>query len=62
MIPLFYTAHYIVIAEKIREEHSKGNPETQLAIETLAFKLAAYFAQDNANFKREVFLQACGIT
>lgn len=61
MIPLFYKSHYEVIAEKIHEEHSKGNPETQLVLDTLAFKFAVYFAEDNANFNKDKFLRACGV-
>lgn len=61
MIPLFFKSHYEVIAEMINQEHSKGNEAQKTAIETLAFKFTAYFAQDNANFKRDKFLEACGI-
>ena len=52
---------YEEVAELLAQEHRKGNTETKLAVETLAFKFAVLFKRDNPSFSRERFMQACEI-
>jgi len=53
--------HYEAIAEIIAQEHAKGNAESKITTETIAFKLAVYFKHDNPSFDREKFMYACGM-
>jgi hypothetical protein len=53
--------HYREIAEAIRITRNQCDGEGIGAIAELAEELANIMKRDNANFKRELFLEACGI-
>jgi 5-hydroxyisourate hydrolase-like protein (transthyretin family) len=39
----------------------EAEPQTDLGLRILVFKMADYFKADNPNFKHEVFYKACGL-
>ena len=53
--------HYKEIAEAIRIIRNQCDGEGIGAIAELAEELANIMKRDNANFKRDLFLEACGI-
>jgi hypothetical protein len=59
--PMFFKAHYEIIADAIAEEHNKGGKDAKIALETLALKFSVIFSHDNVNFDQKKFLQRCGM-
>jgi hypothetical protein len=53
--------HYREIAEAIKIIRNQCDGEGIGAIAELAEELANIMKRDNVNFKRELFLEACGI-
>jgi len=54
--------HYREIAEAIRIVRNQCTGEGLGALAEVAEELANIMKRENANFKRDVFLTACGIT
>lgn len=48
---------YVAIAKAIKE----AEPQTDLGLRIMVFKLADYFKSDNHAFSHERFYQACGL-
>lgn len=48
---------YEALAQMVKE----AEPQTDLGLRILVFKMADYFKADNPNFKHEVFYKACGL-
>lgn len=53
--------HYREIAEAIKIIRNQCTGEGQGAIAEVAEELANIMKRDNANFKRDLFLEACGL-
>ena len=51
--------HYIEIAQILKHERTFG--EHQPTVDSIAKELCSVFKRENAAFKKEVFLAACGV-
>lgn len=51
--------HYIAIAKILKHERTFG--ERQPTVDAIANELCSVFKRENAAFKKDVFLAACGV-
>ena len=53
--------HYVAIAACVAHTSTAPNTRRLGPVESLAYRLADYFASENPNFDRARFLKACGL-
>lgn len=57
---MFTKQHYVTIAQALKEMRDERNTKHDAIVNSVCYKIAAVFKQDNPRFDSARFLRACG--